>query len=270
MNELSEIEQEKKRKRNAMLTTAAVQVVLLLIFYLIVAWREPNPPNPEFGIELNFGLTASGAGAAPVQSPAPSETDQPEESSAEDSPVEATDESTTENTQSPTEPVKNPNADVVQEEKEASKPKQTSTTTTDKPADKPATTTQQSTYTNTSQGEEGETGDQGNPEGDINKDALYGTPGGGDNGSSLQLAGWEWDSPPKPNDTSQESGKIVYEIVVDEDGYITSIKLISSTVSQAVEARYKEAVADLTFSKTSSYKPAPSSVGKITFIIRAR
>ena len=265
------LEEEKKRKQKAMITTGAIQMVLLLILYFLIAWREPNPPNPEFGIEVNFGTSEVGSGDRPVQSPKPEVEEQPDE------PAAAAEQSNTEETQEaetkvvPVETVKNPNPDVVEEKKVETKPKSSTTNTTQKETSPTKQSTdQQGPANNTSQGETGDKGDQGNPEGDINKEALYGQPGGGGDGSSLDLAGWQWDEAPKPKDTSDEAGKIVYEITVDEDGYIISLKLITSTVSPAVEKKYAAAVQELTFSKTSTYKPAPSSKGKITFIIRSR
>jgi outer membrane biosynthesis protein TonB len=265
------LEEEKRRKKKAMITTGAIQVVLFLLLYFLIAWREPNPPNPEYGIEVNFGNAETGSGDQPVQSPTPDQEEQPDE------PAAASEASVTEETQQaenkvvPVETVKNPNADVVEEKKEEAKPKSSNTNTTQKETSTTKQTTQQQgTNTNTSQGNTGDKGDQGNPQGDINKDALYGQPGGGDNGSSLQMAGWVWDDAPQPKDTSDESGKIVYEVLVDEDGYIISLKLVTSTVSPAVEKKYATAVSSLTFSKTSSYKPAPSSKGIITFVIRSR
>jgi len=160
---------------------------------------------------------------------------------------------------------------VTQEKTESSKPKQT-TPTQDKTSTQkdPKASEKVADKSNTSQGDTGNKGDQGDPKGDINKDALYGDPGGGDNGANLKLAGWKWDSPPDPKDKSQESGTIVFDIEVDADGYIVNVKVKTSTVSQTLTKQYERAVQELTFSKTSSYKPASSSKGEITFIIRAK
>ncbi len=264
--------QEKNRKRKAWMTSVGVQVLLLALFYFLVAWREPNPPNPEFGIELNFGLEQSGQGSTPVTSPVQEETNEPEESAPESSelnPEETLEEVTNPD---PVETVENPEPDVVQEESTSSSSQVSENPTeTDEPAETTSqpTATETAEETNESQGDTGESGDQGDPEGDINEEALYGNPGGGEDGSSLEMSGWEWDSPPDPEDTSDEAGKIVFEITVDSDGYITQVKKILSTVSQQVTLKYQQSIELLTFSKTSSYKPAPSSKGKITFIIRA-
>lgn len=263
--------EEKKRKQKAMITTGIVQVVLLLILYFLIAWREPNPPNPEFGIEVNFGTSEVGSGNIPVQSPTPEVEEQPDE------PAAASEQSTTEETQQaetkvvPVETVKNPNPDVVTEKKEESKPKSSTTNTTQKETSTTKqTTTQQGPTSNTSQGETGDKGDQGNPEGDINKDALYGEPGGGDNGSSLKLAGWEWISPPEPNDTSNESGTLIFDIEVGKDGYISRIENRPTNISPTLVRKYRDAVLKVTFIETSTDNLPEISKGTVTFIIRSR
>jgi len=113
-------------------------------------------------------------------------------------------------------------------------------------------------------------GDEGSDSGDIDARALYGTPGGG-GGASLDLAGWIWDYVPKPQDTSDEYGRIVFEIKVDDQGEVIGVRTIEKTVSPKVEQVYREEVESLTFSPTSSNTmPAPISTGKITFIIKVK
>ncbi len=50
--------------------------------------------------------------------------------------------------------------------------------------------------------------------------ALYGKPGGGAGGSSLELSGWIWDEIPSPNVPNNESGRLVFEI---QGGFSTEI-----------------------------------------------
>src|SRR5690606_23442345 len=72
----------------------------------------------------------------------------------------------------------------------------------------------------------GTTGDKGNPQGQLEAKALYGKPGGGAGGSSLELAGWMWDAKPSPNVPNNESGRVVFEFKVDSNGEIVSIRTI--------------------------------------------
>jgi hypothetical protein len=114
----------------------------------------------------------------------------------------------------------------------------------------------------------GKTGDKGNPQGELDAKALYGKPGGGAGGSSLELSGWMWDDKPNPNVPNNESGRLVFEIKVDSNGDIVSIRTLERSVSVEAEQACRRSVEKLTFSKTGSNVPALST-GKITFVIRA-
>ena len=119
----------------------------------------------------------------------------------------------------------------------------------------------------------GKVGDQGNPEGKLEAKALYGTPGGGGGGTgpAYNIRGWMPDSRPNVNDGSDESGRVVFQVKIDDEGRIISVVPIEKTVSPAVVAFYKREVEKLTFSPTSENTvPAPVSTGTITFIIRSR
>lgn len=88
-------------------------------------------------------------------------------------------------------------------------------------------------------------------------------------GASLEMTGWIWDAVPHPKDNTDEIGKLVFEIVIDDTGEIIGIKTLEKTVSPLVEQLYKEEVAKLTFSKTSKeLRYAATSTGKITFILQ--
>lgn len=113
-------------------------------------------------------------------------------------------------------------------------------------------------------------GDKGNPEGSVDAKAMYGKPGGGGDGSSLDLAGWDWDEIPRPNIPDNQTGRIVFEIQVNDQGEIISFKPIEKTVSADAERACREAIQKLTFSKKSGAVVPPLSKGKITFIIRAK
>ena len=123
---------------------------------------------------------------------------------------------------------------------------------------------------NSNQGDKpGETGDQGNPEGKVDARSLYGNPGGG--GPALDMSGWNWDHLPKPADVSNEEGRIVFEIKIDDEGEIISIRTIEKSVSDPLVRIYRSEVEKLTFSPTSdNARPAQTSTGRITFIIKSR
>ena len=124
---------------------------------------------------------------------------------------------------------------------------------------------------NTSDGD-GQSESEGENE-EVDERAIYGNQGantGSSEGASLNLAGWIWNFKPNPDDQSDESGKIIYKIIVDEDGYLTRIETVTSTVTPATERKYREAVQKLTFRKTGDSQTAAQSVGYITFNIKTK
>ncbi len=60
---------EKKNQRIGMGVSIGIHGLLLILFFLIMAWREPDPPVPEYGIELNFGLETVGSGEIQPEQP---------------------------------------------------------------------------------------------------------------------------------------------------------------------------------------------------------
>jgi protein TonB len=290
-------EDERKNRQIGWSISIGLHAILILLFFLMLAWREPDPPVPEYGIELNFGIDASGSGDIQPTQPAniPDETVEQEteprqlEPQEETSPPEVEEQEIIEeeNVEPPvetqvrespevvqravTKPVVKEEVvkeikEVVQEEQVARNPEvsqnKETTGTTDEVLDD---------RISTSQGDDAEIeGDKGDEKGAIDSRALYGSQGGG-GGPKLELSGWTWDSEPNPRDTSNENGKIVFEIKIDDRGEIISVLTLEKTVNPEIERIYKQEVESLTFSPISSNtRPAPVSTGKITFIIRSK
>lgn len=307
--------EEKKNQRIGMAVSLGVHALLLLIFAFLLAWKEPNPPIPEYGIEVNFGLDNQGSGRVQPESVTrqdqnTSETEDSEQTTPEDEaeadqtePVDDTAEPesaeqtseasnetpVTENVASPDvrkeEPTKVPANKPVKEEapkevKKETRPepvaekKPAATETTKVTEEKPAATSggvpSDKVVESKSQGDNtAATGDKGNPEGTVDARALYGTPGGG--GPSLDMDGWEWEDVPRPNDKSNESGRLVFEITIDDKGEVIGTKVLERGVSAAVAAIYENEVRKLYFRQKNPNTPAPpKSTGKITFIIKSR
>lgn len=284
-------EKEKKYRRIGWIASIAIQVILFLAFYFLIAWREPDPPIPSYGIELSFGIENVGSGEKPVTTRETVEDvrDEIEEQPAETEEfVEETIEETVESTPNDSkvnevvpEPVVNTPQPVAVEEKvvktvEEKKPEIKTPVKEETPKEKPkeevkplnpdASMSKNSGETNTSSGTTTQPGAQGKKEGSIDGRALMGEQGSS-NGASLQMAGWVWDIKPDPKDNTAESGKIVYKITVDDEGYLSKVDLVSSTVSPNLERVYRQAVERLTFTKTNAYKAAEFTTGTITFII---
>lgn len=73
MREVSE--REKKDKKFSMIMSGIVHGTLLLIFLLLVAWSPPDPPIPEYGMELNLGFEDEGSGDVESEISSTEETD---------------------------------------------------------------------------------------------------------------------------------------------------------------------------------------------------
>lgn len=276
---------EKKNRNIGISVSVGLHIVLLLLFLWATAWEEPYPPKPEYGIELNFGIDNSGAGNEPVSNQEIQETEEEpqeepiEETSEEeveqldnteveevvqeqvkDIAEEAVEEVVTEQ-ESPVQaedvPKEKEKKTPQKEKKEESKPKPKANPNALFPGD---TKSQGETATNK--------GDQGNPKGDVDAEAMMGPQGGG-SGSKLDMSGWKWDSPPNPRDPSEQRGKIKFEIRVDNNGEVISVRVIETTVSAEVVKIYQDEVSKLTFSRTSGGKTAVQSKGTITFLIRS-
>ena len=267
---------------------------MLVLFYFIIAWKEPYPPIPEYGIELGFSQSA-GAPAAAAPAPeeevveeeveevveaASEEIQEVESSTAQDeaevmeevesdvvdnqTPVEVQEASletsqsefVSEQGEEPTEMIE----EVLEEE-------------TVQEVDNRALMTEKTEADANVPNDNPADGEDEEEEKELDQRAIYGSQGkntGEAEGANLSLSGWVWDFKPSPKDTSDETGKIVYKIVVDSDGYLIKIETVTSTVSPSVERKYRQEVEKLTFSKTADYRSAPVSTGTVTFIIRTK
>jgi len=105
----------------------------------------------------------------------------------------------------------------------------------------------------------------------LDERGLYKAYEGAQTGITLELPGWTWDTVPQPQDDTEENGTIVFEITIDDLGEVIAVKTLDKTISPLVEKIYKDALIKLTFSKTAERSAyAPTTTGKITFILRAQ
>lgn len=267
-------EKEKENQKIGLTVTIAVHALAFLLFFFMLAWREPDPPLPEYGIELNFGLDNTGSGQAPQPKPtAVVEKVQKEEIQeeeveevAETKPAEVVEEVKPAETVTQPEPgpdviekVPESKTEVLKEtKKEAEQPKQ--------PVKEAASQTSAS-----NEGDDtNKAGDKGKEQGAVDARAIYGAKGTSQ-GASLQMEGWNWDYIPRPDDTSNENGKIVFQITIDDQGEVIGVRTLEKTVSPEIERLYQEAIERVTFSRTAdNIRPAAMSTGKITFIIKSK
>ncbi len=300
-------EEEKKNKRIGMAVSIGLHLCLLILFFFVLAWREPNPPLPEYGIELNFGMV-SGFGdeqpttppntstnleaAAPEESPSAEEV--LEESSTPDvsaDPVMDSEPEVAEPTEAvvPTQPTESPVIKEVPKEnkKVEEKPKEEAKKPVTTPKEDKKVAERSENKTTETKGADGtgdksepkasgqgnekdKAGDAGNPEGSVDARALYGTQGGGAGGPALEISGWMWDNAPNRRDASSENGRIVFEFKIDDQGYVISIRTLETTVSPQVLQFYKDQLQGVTFSQTNSAAPPSVTTGKVTFVIKSR
>ena len=277
-------QKEKKDKTIAMITSVGIHAALLLAFMLMMAWRAPNPPLPEYGIELNFGLDEQGGGeiqpeTAPGEQQAEDETQQEDTSEpvqeevVEEKPVEQV----VSKVESPVvvkEEVKETKKEVVKEKPVETKVKDTPKEEVKKEvkvAEEKGTDTKKGENT-TSQGDDkGKVGDKGNPEGDKLKTLYSGQPGGGggSNGFGLDMGGWEWASKPKiPDDLPQNDyGRYEFEITCDENGDITKIETKRRGLDPRTEKLLIDEIRKNSLQRKSGDKAPPSSKGTVVFVI---
>lgn len=287
------MEESNRKSRNiGLIATIVFHGGIVLIFLLLMAWKAPNPPLPEYGPLINIGFSDEGSGDEQIDTD-PGNQGTTEESAVEPTetqPEEVKEEATQEQSQEQvvTEE-KNPVSVKEEKKKEELKtepkkePVKTTPTETKKqevnkeavfnPNQTTDKTTTQKTGENKSEGDDkNKTGNKGQPTGTLDPNASYtGTQGGGAGGSGtgLDLAGWTWDKKPNPKLPENESGRLVFEIEVDENGEITKLVPIERGLSAAAEKICREEILKLTFSQTGANVPEISK-GKITFVVKAQ
>ena len=247
----------KDLKRKAFWLTVTTNVIFFLMMMIIVAWKETYPPPEEYGIELGFE-TSELSEPSDVLNESEDSFEEIEESSDD----EIIDEQTTEEI-------------IDSDELEEIAEDEINNVDSDEESDSDLLNENES-ITEEIVSESSESEDNKEEETIlknkiIDERALFNkntSSSSGSKGSSLEMQGWVWDIEPNPIDNSRESGKIVFEIIVDYYGEIVGLKTIETTLSPNIEKIYKEEIYKLTFSPTNNNNPAELSKGKITFLIK--
>ena len=247
----------KDLKRKAFWLTVTTNVIFFLMMMIIVAWKETYPPPEEYGIELGFE-TSELSEPSDVLNESEDSFEEIEESSDD----EIIDEQTTEEI-------------IDSDELEEIAEDEINNVDSDEESDLDLLNENKS-ITEEKVSESSESEDNKEEETIlknkiIDERALFNkntSSSSGSKGSSLEMQGWVWDIEPTPIDNSRESGKIVFEIIVDYYGEIVGLKTIETTLSPNIEKIYREEIYKLTFSPTNNNNPAELSKGKITFLIK--
>lgn len=284
-----------------MTTSLVFHGAILLLLLFMVAWRAPNPPLPEFGIELNFGTDAQGSGDIQPETPVgATEAEPDEEEDVEELPVpepeEITQEDIEETAPAPEEP-KSVQPEVsskiespvtVEEKKEvkpAEKPKEKplEKVSETKPKAEPEKEVPKALYkpktdastegkstdkpgTPASHGDDvNKAGDKGDPGGTIDSKALYGKQGGG--GGGISMTGFNGFGTPTINTPAlpdESYGVYEFKVKVDDQGYVISVTSVQRGLSFEAERRLKAAIQNLQFIPKGTNLPAQSE-GTIIF-----
>lgn len=253
---------QEKNSRNGVIGTILFHLLLLLLFIQFgMAYQDPPEENAG-GMVINFGTTDEGMGD--VQ-PSSSETTATSENATQSE--TSTPSSAQENALTTTDETVEINAN----------PKPTNTTTTQTTAPQQTEPTVDKNLTNAlnalnnspnnaaGDGNGNTNGDQGDPNGDPNSNNYVG--GGTGNGVDFSLAGRSLTKVKKPNNPTQEDGKVVVEIVVDKNGKViraTPGARGSSTTNTTLYQIAKEAALEALFSVKA--EAMVEQKGTITFV----
>ena len=302
-------------EKKSALITLILQIVLLCGLFFAVAWKEPNPPIAQYGIELGFEMFTGTEEASPNQTnDSPTENTQiiqEETSNGEIAPNEVTEsqeilESTGESqgdikdqeveadqiiassqidalTDDETVAISD-ESEHIMEDVESTYKKEEKTEPKDN-EDKKMLNMDEEDLQNASlddsdselQGKMEQTDSETGSDNKINKideRALYktniGSKQGANEGPELQISGWEWGTQkPRPKDTSDEIvGKVICNIRVDSDGYI-SAQLDSYTTPPSVAIAYKNSLDGLQL-EIKDDGVTLGSMGKVVFILKPK
>lgn len=295
-------DQEKKDKRFGMVVSGIIHASLILIFLFLVAWREPDPPIPEYGIELNLGFQEQGGGDTERDAEAlvedteedevpdaPEETEEvvtPQEEVVEETtPTETETTETVEQTEEVVEdPVTAETSEVAVEEKKEEVQTEEKKEEETKPVEKPKptvdqralmggkkTNTENTSQTSNNQGDDRALmGNQGDKDGQKNTDGNS-EDGADIGGVSYSLDGWKWQQPPADKDDSQIDGVIKFAIEVDDRGDVLRVSIVPGTTisDNNIVEFYRKQVKQLRFVQLDPSKTAASiSKGTVTFVIK--
>ena len=302
-------------EKKSALITLILQIVLVCGLFFAVAWKEPNPPIAQYGIELGFEVFTGTEEASPNQTnDSPTENSQiiQEETSNDEIGLNEVTES-----QEISESIGESQGDItdqevetdqiiassqidaltddetvaildeseqIMEDVESTDKKEEDIEPEDNTAKKTLNTDEedlQNVSLDDSESElqgkmeqtDSKTGSN-NQINEIDERALYktnaGSKQGANEGPELQISGWEWGTQkPRPKDTSDEIvGKVICNIRVDSDGYI-SAQLDSYTTPPSVAIAYKNSLDGLQL-EIKDDGVTLGSMGKVVFILKPK
>lgn len=280
-------------KRKSLVITIILHLVLLLLLFLVGMGIQE--PETEAGIAINFGNSAVGSGdvqptepveSAPTPENVPEEVNEeiPEEETAEEASVSNDDVVTQENADVPV-VEKKKEKKPTEVKKEVEKTKKATTKPVKKETPKPVEKKPDASTKNAldsflngpkstgkktgGEGDDNQSGDKGDPDGDPNTKAYYGNGKGLDGDGNYRLGGRKALNKEKKVPDCNETGTVVVKIVVDQSGKVVQalpgIKGTTNTAPCLMDPAKKAALA----TKFNSDSSAPSKqTGSIVYTFK--
>lgn len=281
----------KEKKKSLLITIGLFSLLFLVLFFFGLSYLDPAT---EQGIAINFGVSESGKGPKQSQEKVKITPESVNNTAVEEA---ASSEATPEDTQAKAEAKEEvvtqqvEEAPVIKSTKETSKKtptptKNTKSTSEKKPEAKKAIKkvekkpdastqnildsflkgTKQDGKTDSGDGDTQQNGDQGNPDGDPNAKAYYGTGKGLDGDGNYRLGGREALNKEREIPKCNETGVVVVKIVVNQQGEVIQaypgIKGTTNTAPCLIQPAKNAALA----TKFNSDPNAPSKqIGSIVY-----
>lgn len=281
----------KEKKKSLLITIGLFSLLFLVLFFFGLSYLDPAT---EQGIAINFGVSESGKGLKQPQEKVKITPESVNNTAVEEA---ASSEATPEDTQAKAEAKEEvvtqqvEEAPVIKSTKETSKKtptptKNTKSTSEKKPEAKKAIKkvekkpdastqnildsflkgTKQDGKTDSGDGDTQQNGDQGNPDGDPNAKAYYGTGKGLDGDGNYRLGGREALNKEREIPKCNETGVVVVKIVVNQQGEVIQaypgIKGTTNTAPCLIQPAKNAALA----TKFNSDPNAPSKqIGSIVY-----
>lgn len=248
--------EEENNNKKGIVTTILLHMVLLLLFAFF-GMSYTIPPPPEEGITINFGFEDQGRNVENVSEELQEEvveetTDAVNEEVIEEEILSQEIEETASLEQEKEK--EKPNEEIIKDEP---KPDKNLSSALNKWKTKKSNE-------QASDGETGQSGNQGSLEGDQNSNNYTGGDSG--NGTEFNLSGRSMIASPKIDDNSQEDGQVVVDIIVDRYGNVLRANpgaRGSTTTNNMLYKKAKEAALKTKFNANPN--AAAEQKGQMTF-----
>ena len=246
---------EKKDKGIAVAGTIVVHALAVLVLFLM-AFRTPLPLPGEEGVEVDLGMMDQGMGNIQPEKPAIPVASQPDQQPSKSKEDIAT---------------SNDEEAPALEKPKNTKPKQ------EKPAEEPKPQVNKKALfkgsndpqAGGSEGQTGQPGDQGNPNG-LAGIKKYDGQGGKGNGTGYDLGGRGAKSLHRPNDDFPEEGIVVVDIWVNREGKVTRAEVATkgtTIINQSMREKAKQAALRSAFASDPNAPEEQHGTITYTFVI---